>query len=388
MKLLFKKIITFSMIFFFSMLSGIWPVLGEEISTTTKQQIDYTEKNLDFENLIIDTYQYKKTNEPLEKEDLKLRKENMEVFDLDNGQKKIKLYSYNKYEILQNDFYLINTDLEKPLFSFQDLFLNSVNADTYLLDNTMDATLGNWAPNTQKGTEEEIDIYRNSGAGEIARITFGFTLPILDGTIDQVNLFLYNHTTLQNHTINVHESTKDFTESATWNTYNGTNNWTTAGGDYSATIIDSVNMTNAVTNYWVEFGIIGTSSVNSLTKNWGDKIYLILKHSTEGGVYQYSFFRSKEYVTDTSKRPYIEIIYTPEEVEPEPAGMFMTYPDDISNVHKFTTEYNASGTIIGYTSSDEYHPFKQFLFWVIIEAFIAFVLIYFHLLYAQKKKRY
>lgn len=390
MKLLFKKISTFLTIFVFLMLAGVWPVLGEEISTTTKQQIDYTERKPIFENLLIDTYQYTKSNEPLEKENINLRKENMEVFDLENGKKKIKLYSYNKYEILQNDFYLINTDLKKPIFSFQDLFFNSVNADTYSMENSKDGYIGNYAPNTSYGTDEGWQVYRNTGTNDTSRQTVGFTLPtgMAAGTIDQINLYSYVVTVYGNHTVDVHESTRNFTEACTWNKYDGTNNWTTAGGDYSATIIDSVNMVNAVTDYWAEFGIMGTSSVNSLTVDWGDTVNLILKHSTEGAVYNYSFFRSKEYAADTTKRPYIEIIYTPEEPEPTPALMYMTYPDDISIVHKFTTQYNASGTIIGYTASDEYHPFKQFLFWVIVEAFIAFVLIYFHLLYEKKKKRF
>lgn len=256
-------------------------------------------------------------------------------------------------------------------------------ADTYLLDNSIDSKLKNWSPNSGSGTELNMEIYRNSSTNGTSRIIFGFTLPLLDGTIEEMNLFLYNSGINENHTIDIHESTKDFTESATWNTYDGSNNWTSAGGDYNATVVDSLNITTADKNNWVEFGLIGTNADNEIIKNWGDDVYLILKHSTEGEVYQYSTFWSKEYNDDT-KRPYIEIIYSPEVVEPVP---YMTYPDDISIIHRFTTEYNASGTITGYKVSDEYHPFNQFLFWAIVQGFIAFVLIYLHIIYEKKKKK-
>src|SRR6185295_11652500 len=61
-----------------------------------------------------------------------------------------------------------------------------------------------------------------------------WTLPNLSGTITQVSLIMLmevNEDSQNGIPVGIYESTRSFdTNTATWNTYDGSNNWTTPGG--------------------------------------------------------------------------------------------------------------------------------------------------------------
>lgn len=137
-----------------------------------------------------------------------------------------------------------------------------------------------------------------------------FTLPSIAGTISQVSLFLYmeSNEDTQTQSIEVHQLTRDFTSSlATWNTYDGTNNWTSAGGDYSGTVIHATN--SVATSSTQQWDLMGGSSTNPLTLSFGDTVRLLLKRATESGTTATYDYASSENATPAN-RPYLQITYT------------------------------------------------------------------------------
>jgi len=165
------------------------------------------------------------------------------------------------------------------------------------------------APNTNYGGVDYNDHRGEANAGVREYLMQRWTLPSLSGTITKIESFLYysSDSGLTGKTCQVHELTRDFTEAGmTWNKYDGTNNWTTPGGDYSATIIDTVAFPAA--GNWMSLVLQGAGSDNPLNLNWGDSVRLFYRTAAADSGYGGS--RSKEWTTP-GERPYILITYTP-----------------------------------------------------------------------------
>jgi len=93
---------------------------------------------------------------------------------------------------------------------------------------------------------------------------------------------------------------------STWDTYDGTNAWTTAGGDYTST--NAVTKTGiSSNNTWYTWN--ASTLIQDCYDNQNKKVYVLIKtaENNGGGWYQ---FASKEYTTDTSKRPKLTVTYT------------------------------------------------------------------------------
>lgn len=130
-----------------------------------------------------------------------------------------------------------------------------------------------------------------------------FTMSTGSGTISKVTMFLYSTGEIRSGgTHSVHQLTRtNWTQAGcTWNKYDGTNNWTTAGGDYSATVIYTTG-TISGTAGWVSFDIMGGSASNPLTLNWGDDVNLLVKVATGTSEVDYDAI---------TNLPYLEITYS------------------------------------------------------------------------------
>ena len=180
---------------------------------------------------------------------------------------------------------------------------------------TKDGRNASPAPNTNFGSETFMYVLPAGGGSNIQRSLMGFTTPNNTGTITNVKLFLYlttKGTQERKKKINLHEITQSgWTEAGfTWNKYDGTNNWTTAGGDYSATIVDAISAP-PTTATWYTWEIYGGGADNPVTVNWNTSYNFILKGAAEttGNTDSYRDFASRS-TTATSTRPYIEITYT------------------------------------------------------------------------------
>lgn len=177
--------------------------------------------------------------------------------------------------------------------------------------NNKDAAISQYTPTTSYGTTTDVGYVASQTGGDDWKFFIHFTLPSGSGTISNVTLNLYRFGGFGTNTglnLEVREMTRtNWTNACTWNKYDGTNNWTLAGGDYSATIVDSIahNTSNNVWRVW-DIGASATNPIAGLT--WGSDVHLAIVFSSSGAnPAQAENMRSRD---DASNQPYIEITYT------------------------------------------------------------------------------
>ena len=101
--------------------------------------------------------------------------------------------------------------------------------------------------------------------------------------------------------------TKDFDETtATWNHANATTAWTTAGGDASAAVSDTVAAVSEVGRHWWDATGLMQSWVKTPTGNRG--VMVRLKDETTTGPQERTLFLNAE-TADPQLRPYMQVIY-------------------------------------------------------------------------------
>ncbi|MFJ7159462.1 DNRLRE domain-containing protein [Streptomyces sp. NPDC101118] len=106
----------------------------------------------------------------------------------------------------------------------------------------------------------------------------------------------------------LHALTRDFDEAtATWNNANATTAWTTAGGDMSATVSDTVpQITDEVGRHWWDATGLMQGWVRTPTTNKG--VAVRLKDESTTGPQERTLFLSAE-AADPQLRPYMQVIY-------------------------------------------------------------------------------
>ncbi|MCX4536876.1 DNRLRE domain-containing protein [Streptomyces sp. NBC_01669] len=105
----------------------------------------------------------------------------------------------------------------------------------------------------------------------------------------------------------LHGLTKDFDETtATWNNLNATTAWTTAGGDMSATVSDTVASVSEVGRHWWDATGLMQSWVKTPTGNHG--VAVKLKDETTTGPQERTLFLNGE-AAEPQLRPYMQVIY-------------------------------------------------------------------------------
>lgn len=258
---------------------------------------------------IIKWYFYKYFNIPKNVEIFKIEKTSVHYWK--NKEKKeivCRQYQFNIFDIL----------IIKRLKRLSCLFLFFAhNPIGFILStdtastNNKDTYIDQEIPDSSFSTDTVIRMqdYYNTN---IRRGLVNFIMSSGSGTITAVKLYLYctylDNSHVPDFVINAHALVQlGWTDNATWNKYNGSNAWTAAGGDYSATVVDAVTVNSVA---WWAFILMGTGSDNPLTLNWGNEVNILLKYNNENK-WTTNHFASKEYVIDTAKRPYLEITYTP-----------------------------------------------------------------------------
>jgi YD repeat-containing protein len=108
--------------------------------------------------------------------------------------------------------------------------------------------------------------------------------------------------------VGVYALTRGFTSAATWKTYDGTNSWTTAGGDYSSGSQDTENVpSTAGWNYWYP---------SNLARNWAagtqNDVGVVLKEPDDSVANTLQFAGS----ADPSNAPYLQVTWQPRTGEP------------------------------------------------------------------------
>ena len=132
------------------------------------------------------------------------------------------------------------------------------------------------------------------------------------GNLGDVKLWVDNYGgTSLTRAIELHPLTAGFTETgATWNTYDGTNNWTTPGGDYAA---DHVDVAAPDHDSWYAFDITamlqGADRDDLLNHGLLLKIY---NDTVAPGATTGQNFVSSENASYASFHPYFEVTTVPE----------------------------------------------------------------------------
>jgi len=121
------------------------------------------------------------------------------------------------------------------------------------------------------------------------------------------NLTASNKTTAQTTTtpLEVHALTRGFTLSATWNSYDGTNAWSSRGGDYSSTVeatTSSIPATASGPATWTPVTSMAQRWVSDPASNYG----LLVRGSAENQNTKYTFLNRQA----SSGIPYLQVRYT------------------------------------------------------------------------------
>lgn len=225
--------------------------------------------------------------------------------------KDFETYKCRQWQIQLSDFPIFQKIKALAVLPFA--FLSKGFAFLLLTDtastNNKDTQLLVLAATTNYGSDGAMWASCDGGAQFHALIDF--TLSSGSGTISAVTLNLYkaaNGGTNTGVNVEVHECTRTWVENqATWNIYSTGNSWTTAGGDYSATIVSSLAHT-ATNNIWRQWNL-GTGATNPISGlTWGSSVNLLLLIAPESTTPQ----QAENYNTKeaASNKPYIEITYT------------------------------------------------------------------------------
>ena len=154
------------------------------------------------------------------------------------------------------------------------LFFGFAKADSTTTNSTDDGGIRSLSATTPRYAFPAMTILNNTP--DLFQGFAKFVMPAdpngSGSTITKITLSIYIKTD-NGGKFDIHRMTRNgWTGSlATWLTYDGSNNWTTAGGDYSATIVNT--LTPGGTGYKTS-DILGGSATNSITATWGDTISL------------------------------------------------------------------------------------------------------------------
>ncbi|MFK7788843.1 MAG: DNRLRE domain-containing protein [Phycisphaeraceae bacterium] len=118
-------------------------------------------------------------------------------------------------------------------------------------------------------------------------------------------------------TVNLHELSASFDNSVTWTSRNGTDSWTTAGGDFGAVLASIRGNPNTVAT-GTEFDFTSTDLTSSVVGANGGALSLLIKGDVEDGTVRNLFQFASNENTFASPGPVLTIDYTP---VPEPTSL-------------------------------------------------------------------
>lgn len=129
-------------------------------------------------------------------------------------------------------------------------------------------------------------------------------------TITGASLHLYiTGTNIGSATVDVYQMTRHNWNgtTATWNTYDGTNNWTTAGGDY--TVTNGASLACPASSSWGAWDV--TAIVQDAYANNSGVLDILVKKDVETpGSYQYASFQGRTYGAGSGNAAYLTITFS------------------------------------------------------------------------------
>ncbi|WP_258308878.1 DNRLRE domain-containing protein [Streptomyces sp. NWU339] len=182
-----------------------------------------------------------------------------------------------------------------------------------------DTTLSSQQPTTNQDTIESwkvgqkwLSVGNNSGTYGTTRAVLKFPTTGIPttATVLENKMYMWGAETTTDTSgaiYELHPLTRDFSETqATWNNATSTTPWTKAGGDFSATVSDTVANMSDVGRHWWDATSLMQSWVDTPTSNKG--VAVKLKDETTAGPQERTVFLSAE-APDAQLRPYMQVIY-------------------------------------------------------------------------------
>jgi hypothetical protein len=176
---------------------------------------------------------------------------------------------------------------------------------------TQDVFIDSLAPNTNLNFQGSWQIRKGPS---VARSLLYFDLSIIPATATIISavFFFYRFTGSSSsgsrHGFQIFRLTRtNWGETtATWNKYDGTNNWTTAGGDFSTN--DPVAAEGIIVS--AQNVVFITHTVRDAVLNRSGALHLMFKYAGEtGSTIVEDFFYGRTYSLEPLKRPFISVTY-------------------------------------------------------------------------------
>ncbi|MGW0084406.1 golvesin C-terminal-like domain-containing protein [Streptomyces sp. NPDC003393] len=182
-----------------------------------------------------------------------------------------------------------------------------------------DTTLASGQPGTNEDTiasfgvgQKWLEVGNNSTTYGKTRAALKFTTSAIPttATVLESRLFMWGAETTtgtDGAIYELHGLTKDFNETqATWNNATSTTAWTTAGGDFSGTVSDTVAQVSEVGRHWWDATSLTQGWIKTPTSNKGALIKL--KDESSTGSQERTLFLASE-TADPQLGPLLRVIY-------------------------------------------------------------------------------
>ena len=205
-------------------------------------------------------------------------------------------------------------------------------------DNWLDDT----SPTTNRGSNIELRVTQYDFPIEGQRPIIQFNLSnVPSNNIAGAHVWLYRFkgSNSKNATTYVHRMTQSWTESGSnWNTYDGSNAWSTVGGDYDAQIEDTAIVQTGI-NGWYSWNVTNLvrSWKNGTNPNYG-MIFVPQYYSS------WAEFCSSDYTIDPTLRPKLVIYHSNPNIT-----NFLDVSDDLAlmDINDTIIDYVAWGSNVG-----------------------------------------
>ena len=210
-----------------------------------------------------------------------------------------------------------------------------------------DCGLAQGTPTTSLCAATQFDVGWNGTHDHRALLKFDIAGVVPDiGQVEDswIATYLKSRSTANAKTMAVHRVTRDWTAAATWNTYNGTNAWTTAGGDFDTTRnYDAMTLgtNNPGFVYW---------GVTPLVRDWATGAQpnygVVLKDRNNATVNNKFTFASVE-DADPAKRPYLGLVW---EHRPGVPRQFTAHSESLNDRMRYSV--NVANRALVFQTSD------------------------------------
>jgi len=153
--------------------------------------------------------------------------------------------------------------------------------------------------------------------GSDRRALISFQLPDIDGTITDITLHIYSGGgEIRSGGVNtVYQLTQPswVENQVTWNVYSTGNDWSTPGGDYDTSPLDTSPNTTGLGATTFSYDILGGSAINDANIDFNEQLDLIIRVTS--GESEIDFETTSD---GLSHPPYLEIEYTTGDPDPDP----------------------------------------------------------------------